>query len=60
MSGFYSKDFILESAYRSVLLILLKVVYFLAIIGASFTTLYSIKILHLTFMRQPNGYINRL
>jgi NADH-ubiquinone oxidoreductase chain 5 len=41
MSGFYSKDFILESAigqysYSS------KVVYFLALIGAAFTVLYSI------------------
>ena len=56
MSGFYSKDFILESAigqysYSS------KVVYFLALIGAAFTVLYSIKILHLTFMSTPNGYM---
>ena len=56
MSGFYSKDFILESAigqysYSS------KVVYFLALIGAAFTVLYSIKILHLTFISTPNGYM---
>lgn len=56
MSGFYSKDFILESAigqysYSS------KVVYFLALTGAAFTVLYSIKILHLTFISTPNGYM---
>ncbi|KAF1839817.1 uncharacterized protein K460DRAFT_381551 [Cucurbitaria berberidis CBS 394.84] len=41
MTGFYSKDFILESAY--------------ATIGAMFTTLYSVKVLYLTFLTNPNG-----
>ena len=56
MSGFYSKDFILESAYGQYYFSS-KVVYFLALIGATFTALYSIKILHLTFVGIPNGYL---
>ena len=54
MTGFYSKDFILESAfgqysYSSI------AVYFIAVIGAMFTTLYSVKVLYLTFIGNPNG-----
>lgn len=54
MTGFYSKDFILESAfgqysYSSV------AVYVIAVIGAIFTTLYSVKVLYLTFLTNPNG-----
>ena len=54
MTGFYSKDLILESAfgksdYSSI------IVYFLAAIGAMFTTLYSAKVLYLTFLGNPNG-----
>jgi len=56
MSGFYSKDFILESTYGQ-FFYGSKVVYFLAIIGATFTLLYSIKILYLTFISTPNGYM---
>lgn len=56
MTGFYSKDFILESAfgqfkYSGV------AVYFIAVIGAMFTTLYSVKVLYLTFITNPNGPI---
>jgi len=54
MSGFYSKDFILESSYGQYFYSS-KVIYFLAIIGATFTLLYSIKILYLTFISTPNG-----
>src|SRR6201985_3161369 len=43
MSGFYSKDFILESSYGQYYFSSI-VIYFIAIIGASFLTLYSIKI----------------
>ena len=32
-------------------------VYFIAIIGAIFTTLYSVKVLYLTFLANPNGSI---
>jgi NADH-ubiquinone oxidoreductase chain 5 len=33
------------------------VVYFIATIGAMFTTLYSVKVLYLTFFTNPNGPI---
>lgn len=56
MAGFYSKDFILESSYGQFTYSGLAV-YFLAIIGASFTTLYSVKVLVLTFVSNPNGPI---
>src|ERR1700744_2920794 len=54
MTGFYSKDLILESAfgksdYSSI------IIYFVATIGAMFTTLYSAKVLYLTFLGNPNG-----
>src|SRR5947209_2412584 len=54
MTGFYSKDFIIESAYGQYLLSSI-VVYFIATIGAMFTTLYSVKVLYLTFLTNPNG-----
>ena len=54
MTGFYSKDFILESAYGQYYFSSV-VVYFIATIGAIFTTLYSIKVLYLTFLTNPNG-----
>lgn len=54
MTGFYSKDFILESAYGQ-FYFSSTVVYFIATIGAMFTTLYSVKVLYLTFLANPNG-----
>ena len=61
MTGFYSKDFILESAYGQ-FTFSGTAVYFIASIGAMFTTLYSIKVLYLTFLGNPFGpitnYIN--
>jgi NADH-ubiquinone oxidoreductase chain 5 len=54
MTGFYSKDFILESAYGQYSFSSLAV-YIIATIGAIFTTLYSIKVLYLTFLTNPNG-----
>ena len=54
MTGFYSKDFILESAYGQ-FYFSGTVVYFIATIGAIFTTLYSVKVLSLTFLTNPNG-----
>jgi len=54
MTGFYSKDFILESAYGQFYFSSITV-YFIAIIGAMFTTLYSVKVLYLTFLTNPNG-----
>src|SRR6266516_3077879 len=54
MTGFFSKDFILESAYGQ-FYFTGTVVYVIAIIGAIFTTLYSVKVLYLTFLSKPNG-----
>lgn len=56
MTGFYSKDFILESAYGQFYFSSI-IVYFISTIGAMFTTLYSIKVLYLTFLTSPNGPI---
>jgi NADH-ubiquinone oxidoreductase chain 5 len=56
MTGFYSKDFILESAFGQFYFSGVAV-YFIATIGAMFTTLYSIKVLYLTFLTNPNGPI---
>ena len=56
MTGFYSKDFILESAYGQ-FYFSSTIVYFIATIGAMFTTLYSVKVLYLTFLTNPNGPI---
>ncbi len=57
MTGFYSKDFILESAYGQYYFSS-TAVYIIAVIGAIFTTLYSVKVLYLTFLTNPNGPIN--
>jgi NADH-ubiquinone oxidoreductase chain 5 len=54
MTGFYSKDFILESAYGQYHISSI-IIYFIATIGAMFTTLYSVKVLYLTFLTNPNG-----
>jgi NADH-ubiquinone oxidoreductase chain 5 len=54
MTGFYSKDFILESAYGQ-FTFSGSIVYIIATIGAIFTTLYSVKVLYLTFLTNPNG-----
>jgi len=54
MTGFYSKDFILESAYGQFYFSSV-VVYWISTIGAMFTTLYSVKVLYLTFLANPNG-----
>jgi NADH-ubiquinone oxidoreductase chain 5 len=57
MTGFYSKDLILESTYGQ-FYFSSTVVYFIATIGAMFTTLYSVKVLYLTFLTNPNGPIS--
>ena len=54
MTGFYSKDFILESAFGQFSYYSITV-YFIAVIGAMFTTMYSIKVLYLTFISKANG-----
>jgi NADH-ubiquinone oxidoreductase chain 5 len=57
MTGFFSKDFILESAYGQYHFSSIDV-YVIAVIGAIFTTLYSVKIIYLTFLTNPNGPVN--
>jgi len=57
MTGFYSKDFILESAYGQYHFSSIDV-YVIAVIGAIFTTLYSVKVIYLTFLSTPNGSKN--
>jgi NADH-ubiquinone oxidoreductase chain 5 len=57
MSGFYSKDLILESSYGQFYFSAFTV-YFIAVIGAMFTTLYSAKVLYLTFLANPNGSLD--
>ena len=54
MAGYYSKDFILESSYGQFFLSSMTV-YTIATIGAMFTSLYSVKVLFLTFLVSPNG-----
>jgi len=56
MTGFYSKDFIIESAFGKYYISSI-IVYYIAVIGAMFTTLYSVKVLYLTFLSNPNGPI---
>ena len=56
MTGFYSKDLILESSYGQYYLSS-TIVYLVATLGAVFTTLYSTKVLYLTFLTNPNGPI---
>ena len=54
MTGFYSKDFILESSFGQFQYASIAV-YFTATVGAMFTTLYSVKVLYLTFLSTPSG-----
>lgn len=54
MTGFYSKDFIIESAFGQFTFSSV-IVYFISVIGAMFTTLYSVKVLYITFLSYPNG-----
>jgi len=54
LSGFYSKDLILESAFGAFTFSGVAV-YTVSLIGAVFTTLYSVKILYFAFLSRPNG-----
>ena len=56
MTGFFSKDLILESAYGQFFLSG-AVIYYLATTGAVFTTLYSVKVIYMTFLSNPHGSI---
>lgn len=59
MTGFYSKDFILESAFGQYQFSSIAV-YLIATIGAIFTTLYSVKVLYLTFLSPVRYYLLKL
>lgn len=52
LTGYYSKDFIIESAFGQFSLSG-HIIYWLATISAVFTSLYSIKLLYLTFLTIP-------
>ena len=59
LTGFYSKDFILEYVYSSNIF-LNFFLYSLGIISAALTSFYSIKLLFLTFYNVHNSYFNIL
>src|SRR5215475_4734985 len=54
LSGYYSKDLIIELAYGSYSS-LGYLVYLLAVMAACFTLLYSVKLIYLTFLSYANG-----
>lgn len=54
LSGYYSKDLIIELAYGSYSS-LGYLVYLLAVIAACFTMLYSVKLIYLTFLTYANA-----
>lgn len=55
LTGFYSKDVILELAYATYR-VPGHFAHWLGTIAAFFTAFYSIRLLHLTFLSEPNGY----
>ncbi len=55
LTGFYSKDLILEVAYGKYTLPG-YFSYFLGTLGAFFTAFYSTRLAYLTFLSKPNGY----
>jgi NADH-ubiquinone oxidoreductase chain 5 len=55
LTGFYSKDAILESAYASYTGHG-HLAYWLGAFGAFFTSFYSIRLIYLCFLGAPNGY----
>ena len=59
LTGYYSKDFILEYIYTSNMF-LTFFLYWLGIISAALTSFYSIKLLFLTFYNVHNSYFNIL
>jgi NADH-ubiquinone oxidoreductase chain 5 len=55
LTGFYSKDFILETAF-SKHTFFSYFSYYIGTLGAFFTSFYSMRLLLLTFLLKPNGY----
>ena len=54
LAGFYSKDVILEAAYAKYT-VWGHFCYYLGTFAAFFTAFYSIRLLHLVFLSEPNG-----
>lgn len=54
-AGYYSKEFILETAYASYTFVG-DFAYLFGILSAFFTAFYSARVLYLTFLRLPAGY----
>jgi NADH-ubiquinone oxidoreductase chain 5 len=59
LTGFYSKDVILELAYAKYT-ISSHFAHWLGTLSAFFTAFYSFRLLYLTFLSDPNGYKNIL
>ena len=57
LTGFYSKDLILEVAYGK-FTVFGHFSYFLGSVGAFLTAFYSTRLVYLTFLTTPNGYKN--
>jgi NADH-ubiquinone oxidoreductase chain 5 len=55
LTGFYSKDAILEVSYASYTNVS-HFAYYLGSLGAFFTSFYSIRLIYLCFLSGPNGY----
>lgn len=55
LTGFYSKDLVLEIAY-SKYSVIGSFSYFLGSVGASLTAFYSTRLLYLTFLSKPAGF----
>lgn len=54
MSGYYSKDFIIESTY-GIYTISGYIVFLFSILSATLTSIYSIRLLYLVFLNVPNS-----
>lgn len=54
MTGYYSKDLIIESSYGAYNLSS-YIIYYITLISAMFTSLYSLKLIYLTFLSKPNS-----
>lgn len=54
LTGFYSKDIIIETLYGSYTLSG-YIIYYLALSSATLTALYSMRVLYLTFINNPNN-----
>ena len=59
LTGYYSKDLILESVYVSYSSLSLFS-YILALLSAYFTTFYSLKLIYYVFLTKPNLFKNKL